>query len=322
MVVAYCHSQGSGWSAVEDLATVSDLRSETGRLLWAEADAAAIEGGDIETLATELELDAHELEEARSRSRPKLDVHDEHFLLVVHQLDEIGGQLEASQLSCFVGDSYLLTIHEGAGRTLGEAKERWANPRRDLGGGPAYLVYTLLDVVVDDYERIVADLEDEIEQLEETTLETPEAPIQRQLYAVKQRIARLRRYALPVNRMLDQLDDPQDELQWPPATLALFREVHDHMLRIAEEVGSIDDISQAVLELKRSEQTTKLSDINKKLTAWAAIVAVPTFIASVYGMNFALLPATGSSLGFWFAIVAMATAAGWLYALFKTKNWL
>jgi magnesium transporter len=324
MIAAYCHTRDHGWKPVGDLTLLSDLRTEAGKLLWVEADARRLDDDKAATLAEEFGLRLPVVEDAAQarRARPKLDLWDDLLFLVLHQLDEVSGQLEAVQLTCFVGGSFVLTIHEGAERTLEEAKRRWADIGKEHDEGPAYLVHTLLDVIVDDYERIAGALEEEMEELEEIALEVPTAPLQRQLYGVKQRLARVRRYGLPIARVLESLDNPSGRLGWPQATAPLFRDVYEHVLRLGDEVRSIDELSQAVIELQRSELATRLSDVNKKLTAWAAIVAVPTFIASLYGMNFALWPPTGSSSGFIFALALMATVAAGLYVSFKRRRWL
>ena len=98
--------------------------------------------------------------------------------------------------------------------------------------------------------------------------------------------------------------------------------MHDHVLRIGDQVRNVDDLTDAVLDLLRSEQTARLNDTTKRLTAWAAIIAVPTFIASVYGMNFALVPPDGGLFGFYFALALMIVTSAGLYLYFKDKNWV
>ena len=102
----------------------------------------------------------------------------------------------------------------------------------------------------------------------------------------------------------------------------LFRDVHDHVIRLRDQVQNIDDLSAAVIDFTRAEQSTALNEVTKKLTGWAAIIAVPTFIASVYGMNFALLPEEGHLFGFWFALVLMSASGAILYSYFKRKRWI
>ncbi|MEX2393103.1 MAG: CorA family divalent cation transporter, partial [Actinomycetota bacterium] len=229
-------------------------------------------------------------------------------------------------IACFVGTRYVLALHEGAHRAVEETRRRLRNTQGDIWGGSAFLMHTLLDAIVDDYQAIADHLEEEIESLEEILLEDPRSPAQTPLYTVKQRLARFRRYVLPVSRMLGGVVDQGSFA----SSIALvdtqfgtyFRDVHDHTLRIADQVRNIEDLADALLELVRVEATNEQNEVTKRLTGWAAIIAVPTFIASVYGMNFQLVPAHGKIFGFWFALGLMATSAIGLYAYFKRRGWI
>jgi magnesium transporter len=322
MLMAVCHSE-TGWSQVNDLDLLSDLRAEAGNLLWAEADVANLTSSDVGTIAEEFELDDLAVEDAvHTRQRPKVEGYETHLFVVFHQLDEEDGQLEATQIACFVGDRYVLTIHAGADRTLAEARRRWEKTSDELDH-PSYLLHTLLDVVVDDYQRIADRLEDEIEQLEEIVLETPDAPVQRQLYSLKQQVARLRRYVLPGVRLLDWVIDPDTDKPFSDRTAALFRDVHDHLLRISDQVRNIDDLAQAVIDLTRAEQATALNVVTRRLTAWAAIFAVGTMIAGIYGMNFKLIPqADGTLAPFLLAVGLMILLGVLLFVYFKRRDWI
>ena len=319
MLMALCHSRESGWQEVQSPEDVSELR-KNGNLLWGEADVRHLDSGDVELIATEFDLHPLAVEDAiHTRQRPKIDKYENHLFVVMHELNEIDGQLEAVQIGCFVGDGYMLSLHAGATRLIEEAKKRWANIEMD--GHSSFLLHTLLDVVVDDYQRIVDTLEDEVEELEEVALATAGAPIERQLYSVKQRIARLRRYVVPETRALERTTI---EGRSPFAEEARhhFRDVHDHLLRLGDQVRSADELSDAVLDLIRSAQAATLNENSRRLSAWAAIFAVQTVIAGIYGMNFQLLPEENSLGGFWFALALMATSGIGLYAYFKGKGWL
>ncbi|MFN2526694.1 MAG: magnesium transporter CorA family protein [Actinomycetota bacterium] len=322
MLLAVCHSARSGWSEVEDLEKLSDLRAEEGNLLWVEADVAQLSASDIATIAQEFDLHPLAVEDAiHTRQRPKLEVYDTHLFAVLQELDEQDAQLEAVQIACFIGDRFVLTIHAGAERTLREAKRRWAEISVERQH-PSYLLHTLIDVVVDDYQKIADQLEDKMEELEEIVLASPDAPIQRQLYELKQRLARLRRYVLPGARLLDWIVDPDTKKPFSEETAALFRDVHDHIMRIGEQVRNVDDLTQAVLDLTRAEHAQALNETSKKLSAWAAIFAVGTLIAGIYGMNFELIPDEQSLTGFLFAIGLTVVCSLVLYINFKKRDWL
>lgn len=322
VLLAVCHSAQEGWSDVEDLGKLSELRAQEGNLLWAEADVSQLSAEDIATIAEEFELHPLAVEDAvHTRQRPKLDVYDTHLFAVLQELDEQDRQLEAVQIACFIGERYVLTIHAGAERTLAEAKRRWSQIRPNRQH-PSFLLHTLIDVVVDDYQEIADRLEDEMEGLEEIVLATPDAPIQRQLYELKQRVARLRRYVLPGARLLDWIVDPDTKKPFSEQTADLFRDVHDHITRIGEQVRNVDDLTQAILDLTRAEHAQALNETSKKLSAWAAIFAVGTLIAGIYGMNFQLIPDEQSLTGFLFAIGLTLICSVALYINFKKRDWL
>ena len=315
------HNDSDGWMRVDDLATLSDIREQGDNLLWAEADVASLDGEQVSLIAEEFALHELAVEDAlNTRQRPKFEVYDTHQFLVMHQLDEIDGQLEALQVACFIGPSYVLVLHAGAERTLNEAKHRWQS--LDGDGHPSTLVHTLIDVVVDDYQDIADRLEDEVEQLEEIVLSKPDAPVQRQLYGVKQRLARMRRYVFPATRLLDWAADPEKDHPFSPATAKLFRDIDDHLQRIKDQIGNLDALDQALIDLTQSEQQAMMGVQQRKLAAWAAIFAVETVIAGIYGMNFALVPEEGTLGGFWFAIFLMALTSAGLFAYFKSRKWL
>ena len=278
-------------------------------------------------MADEFGLHDLAVEDATSaKERPKLEEYEKHLFVVVHELQPREGQLEVAQIACFVGTRFVLALHTGAGRTMAETRRRLLATTEEIWGGSAFLMHALLDAIVDDYQAIADGLEQEIEDLEETLLADPRSPAQTRLYTVKQRVARFRRYVLPVSRMLATVVEGDGV----GAAIALvetnfgtyFRDVHDHTLRIADQVRNVEDLGDALIDLARVEATNAQNEIVKRLTGWAAIIAVPPFIASVYGMNFRLFPADGQIFGFWFALGLMFVTSVGLYVYFKRRGWI
>lgn len=323
MLMAVCHSAEKGWEDVGNLDLLSDLRTERGNLLWAEADINNLTPEDVSTMAEEFDLPKLAVEDAvHSRQRPKMENYEHHMFFVFHELYEEEGQIEPRQISCFVGKREVLTLHDSAQRTLSSAKNRWQREQTELGDGPAFLIHTLMDVIVDDYQDIADRLEDEIENLEDIVLHEPTAPVQRQLYNVKQRTARLRRYVLPLRRVLESLLSIEYKDDIPEETRDLFRDVEDHILRIGDQVRNIDDLADAAIDLRRSAEAASLNNVTKRLTGWAAIIAVPTLISGIYGMNVGIYPQPGSEVGFWTIMLIMLLETAFLYWYFKKKGWI
>ena len=333
MLLAICHSRETGWDEIDDLSTISDLR-EHGELVWAEADVKDLNEADIAMIAEEFSLHELAVEDAVTlRQRPKVETFPDHFFIVLHQLDEENGQLEPAQISIFLGHKYVLVLHGGAQRILGEARHRWSQSTPEQSES-AWLLYTLIDTIVDDFQRIADDLEGEIEEVEELTLESLELPararmsmgndqmMQRRLYSLKQRISRLRRYGQPAVRLVQAILETKERDLLGQEMVPLFTDIKDHALRIGDQVGDGEDLTDALLDLRRGEQARTLNEVTKRLTGWAAIIAVPTLISSVYGMNFALFPPDGGAFGFWFAIVLMLVIGVFLYLFFRHRNWI
>lgn len=322
MLTAICYRKEAGWTIVQDLSRISELRVMPGSIVWAQSDAAALSRRDVGILAEEFDLHPLAVEDAlNARQRPKLEQYENHLFTVMHQLDESAGQLEASQIACFIGRQWVLTLHHGAERTIEETMRR-CRSGEPVQQGPSFVMHALLDAIVDDYQAIADRLEGEIESLEELVLQTPRVQVQHQLYSLKQQLSRLRRYAIPGERVLATLSDRDRYGLITERTAEHFRDVHDHTLRIIDQVRNVDDLVDAVIDLQRSEQANALNEVTKRLTGWAAIIAVPTFIASVYGMNFALVPKEGELSGFYFALGTMLASGLGLYTYFKRRNWI
>jgi magnesium transporter len=326
MLKAIYHTPETGWQEVTDLTTISNLCNESGSRVWAEAHVTTLTREDIATIAEEFGLHELAVEDATEpRERPKLEEYEKHLFVVVHELQERDGQLEAVQIACFIGTRYVLALHFGADRTLDETKSRLRQHKGELWGGSASLMHTLLDTIVDDYQRIAEALEEEVEKLEEELLADPRSHAQTRLYTVRQREARFRRYVQPVSRMLSNVVDQGSigsAIRLVDTNFgAYFRDVYDHTLRIADQLRSVEDLSDALIDLVRVEATNAQNEVTKRLTGWAAIIAVPTFIASVYGMNYRLVP-RHEEIGFYFALGLMAVTAVSLYAFFKRRGWI
>ena len=322
MLIAICHTDATGWTEVSNLEQISDL-IDAGQLVWAQADVASLSPSDVATIQAEFGLHPLAVEDAINlKQRPKLEAYENHLFAVAHQLDAVEGQLEASQIACFVGRHYVLTLHESASRILDEAASRLRRTPKPVERGPSFVMHALLDTVVDDYQAIADSLEEEVESLEDTLLKDPTAAADRQIYTLKQQLARLRRYAQPGGRVLASFVDSNQTTVATNETAAYFRDVLDHTLRITDQLRNVEDLVDALLELRRMEQTNQMTDVTKRLTGWAAVIAVPTFIASVFGMNYTLTPHGRKPWGFEFALALMAASAITLYTFFKKRDWI
>lgn len=324
MLRAITYAPDQGWVDLADLSAISDVIALPDSILWAMGDIATLTDTDLKTISEEFGLHHLAVEDAlNARQRPKVETYENHLFVVVHQLDEIAGQLEARQIACFTGRNYVLTLHDGTGRVLDSAVKRIRGMPREPGRGPSWVMHTLIDAVVDEYQVVADDLEKEVEELEEGTLADPLAGSGQQVYSIKQRLARMRRYVTPGSRALASfVDAARAAGPVTEQTAAYFRDVLDHTMRIGDQIRNVEDLVDAMMEFRRAEQANALNEVTKKLTGWAAIIAIPTLIASTYGMNFALFPREGEPVGFFFALGLMGASAAALFVYFKRRRWL
>lgn len=323
MINALVLSEDEGtWTEIDDLDKLMDVLGSPGTLGWAFADVTTLTSLDVATIAKAFGLHPLAVDDAmNTRQRPKLEAYDKHLFSVMHQLDTIEGQLEATQVACFVGRRWVLTLHDGARRILGDATRRCLKGTKHADQGPSYIMHNLLDTIVDDYQAIADELEQQIEDLEEKALADPRAPMQSALYSLKQRLSRLRRYVLPGERVLAAVTEAGRFNLITKRTAAAFRDVHDHSLRIIDQIRNVDELAEAVIDLQRAEQAESLNQTTRRLTAWAAVIAVPTFIASFWGMNFVDLP-FDSGVGFAVVVGVMLAASFTLFTMFKRRRWM
>ena len=321
MLKAICHLEDKGWTEVDDLSTISELVQGDGNVVWAEVDLKSHLPHDTDMIAEEFGLHPLAVEDAFSlRQRPKFEAYENHLFAVFHQIDEEDGQFEVRQIACFIGKGWVLSIHDHADRTLNEVGRRLKAQPKPRERGPSHVMHTLLDVIVDGYQANTDRLEDQVEDLEEHLLARPDSPVEKQLYSLKQRLARLRRYAVPGERILSAMLAPT-ATSVPDETGAYFRDIHDHLLRITDQMRNVEDLTNALIDLRRIEQGNALNEVTKRLTGWAAIIAVPTLVTGYYGMNVPF-PGSGHTWG-WLTAVGLCIACSLtLYTLFRKHEWL
>jgi magnesium transporter len=222
----------------------------------------------------------------------------------------------------FVGPGFLVTIRYAPSFDMSTVRRRWEKQGGLIQEGGGALLYTLLDEVVDDYFQVVERLEDQSEEVEEAVFaEHPVADLQERIFLLKKRVLQFRRAVLPLREVLDLL---QEELGVVTDRLRpYFRDVADHVIRVLEFVDNLRDLLTTALEAHLSQVSNRLNQVMKQLTAWAAIILVPTLIAGIYGMNFIRpFPDFNNPAGFWIAIGLMAASGGVLYWVFRRRGWI
>jgi magnesium transporter len=268
----------------------------------------------------------HELaveDAARAHQRPKLEDYEDSYFIVLKtaRYDQEAERVHFGEVHLFAARNYVIAVRHGEGSELGAARKRLEERPELLKQGPASVVWAVLDKVVDDYHPVVQGIEDDIEEVEAQVFDESEQPTER-IYFLKREVIEFHRAVGPLLLPLETLETGgiaraiDDELR------RFFRDVADHARRIDDQVNSQRELLTSVLEANLALVSVRQNDVIKEISSWAAIITVPTFIASVYGMNFEHMPELKWKIGYPLALVTMAVAVLLLRRFFKRIGWM
>jgi len=305
------------------IAELSDHRVQPDTVLWVDLG----EPSEDELAEVGAELGLHELaiEDAVSdHQRPKLDRYDAHLFLNVYavKLDADSGRLEKAEISAFITENVLITVRKDKAFDIDAVVQRW-DARPNLARyGVGYLVHGLLDYVVDGQFDAAQALDDEIGAQEDDLFAERPAPkdVQRRTFALHKSLVMLRRAVGPMSEVVNGLLRGDVQVVQPPL-LPYFQDVYDHTLRAAEWTESLRELIGTVLDTRLTLQSNRMNGIMKKVTSWAAIIAVPTAVTGFYGQNVPF-PGSEQPSGFYTSTAIVAGLSVALYALFRRWDWL
>lgn len=274
----------------------------------------------------QIEFGLHDLaiEDAHAaHQRPKVELYQDSLFVVLRTArlaDE--RRIEFGETHIFVGAQYVVTVRHGSLRSHIGLRTRCEATPRLLAKGPAYILYALMDFVVDQYLPILESLDDRLEALEERIFgDTPERGITVEIYELKRQILGLQRAVAPLADMCARLIRFQIDLV-PADTQPYFRDVLDQVMRIQETLDNFRELLSSALDANLSLLSVAQNDDVKRLAAWAAILAVPTMVAGVYGMNFRFMPELQWSWGYPVILGGMAATCLGLWLAFRRSGWL
>jgi magnesium transporter len=301
---------------------VSDYLEEDDTLVW--ADLCMPDAGDLRQIADELGLDQLAVEDALERhERPKIDRYPTHVFVTAYGLALDRGVVRPAKVSAFLLPQAVVTVREPT-FDMDQVVAAWdANPDL-LEFGPHALLYGLLDVVVDGHLAVVQDLDDEVEDAEDGLFDDHPrtADIQRSTFQLRRNLTSVRKVVVPMRELSDVLlrhhagpDRQPDEMG------ERYRDLHDHVVRANEWVDSLREVITTVFETGLALADTRLNQIVRKLSAWAAIIAVPTAVTGFYGQNVPY-PGFGQQHGFVVSSVITVVLAGGAYLGFRRSGWL
>jgi magnesium transporter len=281
---------------------------------------------DLAVLSEEFGLHPLAIEDAvHEHERTKLDRYQSHVFLTAYavHLDESTGELALSELSAFVTGQALITVRKDDGLDIGSVVSYWDNNPDLAKEGVGYLLYGLLDHVVDGYFAAVQALDDHIEGIEDLLFaDNPrdQRAVQRRSFELRKSLVTLRRVVLPMREVVNGVFR-RDLGIVGESLMPYYQDVYDHVLRATEWTESLRDLVTTILETNLTVQANRMNVITKKVTSWAAIIAVPTFVTGFYGMNVPYA-GFGKAWGVAVAVAIMLVTPIALYIAFKRRDWL
>jgi magnesium transporter len=302
---------------------VSEHLAEAGTIVW--VDLCGPSAGQLNELRDELGFHELAVEDALSaHQRPKLDRYPNHLFLSCHaiRLDPVTGALATTEVDAFINERWLITVRKDDGFPVEPLLERW-NRSADLAAhGVRYLVYGLLDVVVDGYFDGIAQFDEFYERVSDGIFaEHPLEPAQqRHWFEVRQALGRFHRLVAPMREVVSSLMRSEHGGVDPEMSL-YFQDVYDHVLRVTESTEALRDLASTIVETNLALRDYRLNQVVKKVTGWAAIIAVPTLITGFYGMNVPF-PGFARDWGATMSAVLLVVCTAALYLVFKKKDWL
>jgi len=313
-----------------DFERISDYLDEDGCLIW--VDLCAPGEALLEKLAAELSLDPHAVEDALGQAeRAKATRYASHTFLTAYgtTLESGAGTagerkgLSVARVSAFVFPHGMITVRQGPEFDMDAVVERWDENADLIQYGVGALVYGLLDVIVDGHFAAVQTLDDEMEGLEDSLFDDRalDGQVQRRTYAIRKDLVQLRRVILPMREVVNGLLRHRKDIAAPSELDSWYDDLYDHVLRASEWTESLRDMVTTIFETNLSLQDTRLNSVMKKLTAWAAIIAIPTAVTGYFGQNIPY-PGFGREWGFVLSTAVIIAVAGGLYASFKSREWL
>ncbi len=306
----------------DDLDTLRGKATHDGDFVWvglyqpemAELDRVAGVFG-LHQLAVEDAVSAHQ--------RPKLERYADNLFLTLKTLSYVDAEdaVETGEISIFVGSDFVVTVRHGEHGALHDARISLESREHVLAHGPSSVVYAVCDAVVDRYEEVAAALETDVDEVEESVFSPARTNDSVRIYTLKREIAEVRRAVLPLREPMGRFASGSVP-GIDPAAAPFFRDVSDHLSRAADVIDTLDSLLSTAFDAHIARISVQQNEDMRKISAGAALVVVPTFIAGVYGMNFEHMPELGWTLGYPFALLVMLGVSAALFAWFKKSGWL
>ena len=304
---------------VEDL---SEVRTEPGALVWVDVVSGTVD--EVAQMGAEFDIHPVALEDLQpeQQQRPKVEEYPGHVLLVAYaaRQDADSHRVELHELDVIAGQNFLLTFHAGRPIDAGSVARR-INAHPELAReGSGFLLYVVLDELVDKFFPVLDAIGGQVEDLEESVF-SGRRDVQNQIFAIRKDLIAIRRVAGPMRDSMVVLLR-RDLGLFSREAQRYLQDVYDHMIRIVESVEDYQDLAAGALDANLTVISNRVNAVARSLTAYAAIFAVITMISGIYGMNFEHMPELAWRFGYGWALGLMVLGAGGLWLYFKRKDWL
>jgi magnesium transporter len=304
-----------------DPTLIDEVLKEEGSLVWLDVHEPTEE--KLELLAKEFGFHELAIEDSlQPHQRPKIEQYDTYFFLVAYGVSVEDKGLVEHEVAAFVGRNYLVTVRKAPAFDLQPVAKRWEAHEELAAEGGGYLLYVLLDEIVDGYFTAMDHYEDRGEDVEDKVFGgVVNSEVQNEIFSLKKDLVHFRRTMSPLREVLDVLQRRTVDVV-TPALEPYYRDVYDHVLRATDFLDSLRDILSSALEASLAVISNRLNEVMKSLTSWGAIILVPTLIAGIYGMNFRHMPELQWYFGYPFALGLMVLSGLMLHRAFKRRGWL
>jgi magnesium transporter len=309
-------------SAPYPLGKVHEAGREKGDFAWV----GLYEPTEEEFGSVASEFGLHELavkEAIKPHQRPKIERYGDTLFVVLkaaRYLEE-KEEVEFGEIYAFVGKDFIVTVRHGEASELGERRQRIESEPDLLRRGPPAVLYTIMARVVDNYGPVADGLENDIDEIEVEVF-GGEPSVSRRIYELSREVIQFHQATQPLAGALESLTEDGADDDIDPRVRGHLREVRDRALRVTERVEAFRELLSNILNVNLALIGINQNDQVKKISAWAAILVVPTLITGIYGMNFEYMPELHWLLGYPFSLLLMLTISLILYRAFKRSGWL
>ena len=319
--VTYHGDPNGGFQTDVSIERIHELQ-RSDQMLWIDIQDPSLD--EIEQIGARFRLHPLALEDAsRFRQRPKLDQYDTFMMIVFFALDWPAGMgPQAQELHLFAGENYLVTIHHGELPEIATTAARWCQAPNFQGKlGIGFLVYALLDAIVDDYFPILDLLADRTDELEQAIFDAKDISAQEEIFTLKKDLLAVRRILGPERDVMNVLVRRDNPL-FGDHDVVYFQDVYDHVLRVTDALDLYRELLTSALDASMSVTANRLNKVMRTLTASSIILMSMTLVAGVYGMNFDFMPELHWTLGYPWALGLMVVVGTALFTLFRRIYWL